>query len=205
MDVAKFLATLCSSLSETSEDSLRWSCGLELAKRYRSPFHKSCGVTGKPMTDRQETSARLMPEKNDHPIEGATEDVAVHSEYLFNALMYGRDALRSFSKVNPMVDTIALEASSFCVGVRLPLTTESPKLFSRADDGDSFDASSPSAFPVHRTVMMLSSSFVTLNDRGSMLHDDLEESNRFFVMRWNIFSLLSMSWVVRADSCRIDA
>lgn len=56
-----------------------------------------------------------MPEKNDHPIEGATEDVAVQSEYLFKALVYGRDALRSFSKVNPIVVTIALEASSFCV------------------------------------------------------------------------------------------
>lgn len=67
------------------------------------------------MADRHDTSARLMPEKNDHPIEGATEDVAVQSEYLFNALMYGRDALRSFSKVNPMAGTIAMEASSFCV------------------------------------------------------------------------------------------
>lgn len=60
---------------------------------------------------------------------------------------------------------------------------ESPKLFGRTNDGGSFDASSSSAFLVHRTVMILSLSFVTFNDRGSVFHDNLEESDRSFVMR----------------------
>ena len=74
---------------------------------------------GKAMADRQDTSARLIPEKNDHPIEGGTEDVAVQPEHLFNARVYGQDASRSFSKVNPMVGTIALKASTFCVWIKV--------------------------------------------------------------------------------------
>lgn len=60
---------------------------------------------------------------------------------------------------------------------------EPRKLFGRTDGGDSFDASSSSAFPAHRTVMILSLSFATFNDRGSVFHDNLEESDRSFVMR----------------------
>ena len=55
---------------------------------------------GKVIADRQDTSARLMPEKNDHPIEGETEDVVVQPEHLFNARTYNQDVSRSFSKVN---------------------------------------------------------------------------------------------------------
>lgn len=159
------------------------------------------------MADRHETSAMLMPEKNDHPMEGGTDDVAVQTDRLFSARIYGRDASRSFSKVNPTVGTIVVEASTVCVWIKgcAASTMEFPKLSCRLVDGCSFGASSPSALPLCRTVTMLLSSFETLNDRGTVLHDDLMECNWWSVMRWNIFSLLSMSCVVRSDSCRMDA
>ena len=162
---------------------------------------------GKAMADRQDISARLMPEKNDHPIEGGTEDVAVQTEHLINARIYGRDASRSFSKVNPMVGTVALEASTVCVWTEgyAASMMELPELSCRIVGGCSLGVSLPSAFPLCRTVTMLLSSFKTLNDRGIVLHDDLMECNWWSVMCRNIFSLLSMSCVVRSDSCRMDA
>lgn len=77
---------------------------------------------GSDMTEKFEISPRLTSEKNDHPIEGATEDVREYLEFLNKPRTYGRDLCNVDSKENSVTVLVDIDASKSSLPVRLHLS-----------------------------------------------------------------------------------
>lgn len=60
------------------------------------------------MTDRSEISARLRPEKIDHPIECPADDDTETVDFLKMTRAYTLEKFKSWSKVNPKASTWGL-------------------------------------------------------------------------------------------------
>ena len=71
------------------------------------------------MTEMFEMSPRLTPEKNDHPIEGATEDVPENLEFLNKPRVYGRELCNIDSKEESITVVLDTNTSNCSLSIRL--------------------------------------------------------------------------------------